>query len=75
MRVKQEDLKNVKEYLKDKDKFYVLSQIIRGKSSKLYSDLEKSFGSNNASNIIYENVKNKIWNRIKINKNKGRGVK
>ena len=40
MRVKQEDLKNVKEYLKDKDKFYVLSQIIRGKSSKLYSDLE-----------------------------------
>lgn len=40
MRVKQEDLKNVKEYLKDKDKFYVLSQIIRGKFSKLYSDLE-----------------------------------
>ena len=43
--------------------------------AELYSDLEKSFGSDNASKIIYDNVKNKIWNRIKINKDKGRGVK
>jgi len=40
MRVKQEDIKNVKNYLKDKDKFYVLSQILRGTSPKVYSDLE-----------------------------------
>lgn len=40
MRVKQEDLKKLKEFLKDKDKFFVLAQIIKENDSKLYSDLE-----------------------------------
>lgn len=70
MKVGMGYLSNIKEFQKEKDKFYLLSLIASQEGSKLYSDLENYFMGRCEDNMpcwiwCKDNITNDIYQRIK----------